>query len=50
MATNTHTVNVRKPDVRFGEQDINVSGYRIVRISDVRFITKPPDFRRPIDL
>ena len=41
------TVNVRIPDVRFGEPDINVSGYRIVRISDVRFTTNRPDFECP---
>ena len=36
------TVNVRIPDVRFGKPDENMSGYRIIRISDVRFITKRP--------
>ena len=32
-----YTVNVRIPDVRFGEPDAFSSGFRIVRLSDVRF-------------
>ena len=39
-------MDVRKPDVRFGYPDENMSGFRIVRISDVRFTTNRPDFRR----
>ena len=35
---NTYTVKRREPDVRFGKPDKIVSGYRIVRISVVRFI------------
>ena len=42
------TVNVRKPDVRFGEPDEKTSGFRIVRISDVRFIQLYPVFGRPV--
>ena len=39
------TVDVQKPDVRFGKPDEKASGYRIVRISDVRELTMSPDFR-----
>ena len=46
----THTVDVRIPDVRFGYPDKNMSGFRHIRLSDVRFIPLYPVFRRPIDL
>ena len=36
------TVNVRIPDVRFGYPDENMSGFRIIRLSDVRFIQLCP--------
>ena len=39
------TVNVRIPNVRFAKPDENMSGFRIVRISNVRFTTNRPDFR-----
>ena len=42
-----YTVNVRKPDVRFGEPDEKTSGFRIVRLSDVRFTVNRPDFECP---
>ena len=42
----SNTVNVRKPDVRFGEPDEKTSGFQHVRISDVRFITKRPVIKR----
>ena len=33
----TYTVNVRKPDVRFGKPDEKASGFQHVQFSDVRF-------------
>ena len=48
----TNTVNVRIPDVRFGKPDKKASGFRRVRLSDVRLLPICPDFRhstkRPI--
>ena len=35
----------RKPDVRFGEPNEKASGFRIVRISNVRDLLYCPDFR-----
>ena len=43
-------VDVRKPDVRFGDPDENMSGFRIVRISDVRFTTNRPVFELYSDI
>ena len=41
-----YTVDVRKPDVRFGDPDENMSGFRHVRLSDVQFIQLYPVLRR----
>ena len=38
-------MNVRLPDVQFGKPDEKASGFRIVRISNVRDLLYRPDFR-----
>ena len=35
-----YTVNVQKPNVQFGKPNANMFGFRTVRISDVRALTK----------
>ena len=40
-----HTVNVRLPDLRFGEPDIKLSGFRISGFRTCGSITLSPDFR-----
>jgi len=40
-----NTVNVRKPDVRFGEPDRKLSGFQMSGYRTSGSLTKPPDFR-----